>query len=358
MPPVFPDAAMRWKKPLRPHWPAKTGTWRLRTASTVMREFPSISYPPIEKLGLIGDRRTAALVAADGTLSWMCLPNYDGPAVFGALLDATTGGGWRLGPEGCSFGRQRYTSSGGPMLQTSWNDPDGSHRLLDFMPFPKTDRKSADESRRVVVRRLRCTRGLVACRMVLQPRADFGRPLKVGRHTKQSAVFDGPLALGFWSSTPMDPGADRIESEFTLAAGQELWCAFGPDENKSEWTVAAAAESLRATTEYWNEWNNRIHFRGRRSAQIRRSAMLVHLLTFAPTGALVASPTTSLPERIGGKKNYDYRYTWIRDASLGLSLLAKLGLTEDAKRFMDWLAGVEQPRGRPLQVLYTIGRPP
>ena len=318
-----------------------------------MPEFSSIPYPPIEKLGLVGDRRTAALVAADGTLSWMCLPNYDGAAVFGSVLDTTKGGLWKLGPNGRRFGRQRYASSG-PILQTTWNNTDASLELLDFMPLPQDKRKSADDERRVVIRRLRCTRGLAVCRMVLQPRGNFERPLRAARHTKQSAVFDGPAAFGFWSSKPIEPAADRIESEFTLAAGEELWCAFGPDEHKAEWSSRAAAQSLRETTAYWDEWTAAIDFRGSRRAKIVRSATLVHLLTFAPTGALLAAATTSLPERIGGERNYDYRYTWIRDASLGLGLLAKLGLTKDAKRFMDWLAGLERPSGRPLQVLYAI----
>ena len=318
-----------------------------------MPEFSSIPYPPIEKLELVGDRRTAALVAADGTLSWMCLPNYDGAAVFGSVLDTTKGGLWKLGPNGRRFGRQRYASSG-PILQTTWNNTDASLELLDFMPLPQDKRKSADDGRRVVIRRLRCTRGQAACRMVLQPRGNFERPLRAARHTKQSAVFDGPAAFGFWSSKPTEPAADRIESEFTLAAGEELWCAFGPNEHKAEWSSRAAAQSLRETTAYWDKWTAAIDFRGSRRAKIVRSAMLVHLLTFAPTGALLAAPTTSLPERIGGERNYDYRYTWIRDASLGLGLLAKLGLPKDAKRFMDWLAGLEQPSGRPLQVLYAI----
>ena len=318
-----------------------------------MPEFPSIPYPPIEKLGLIGDRRTAALVAADGTLAWLCLPNYDGLTAFGGLLDATVGGGWKLGPKARRFGQQRYVSNG-PILQTIWTNSDGSLELLDFMPLPQGDRNPADENRRVVVRRLRCTRGTVACRMVLQPRDNFARALKLHSHTGRIAVFDAPTSLGFWCSKPMEPRADRIEGEFTLAASEEIWCAFGPNEHTTEWTPHAAAELLRATTEYWNMWTAGIHYAGARRSQILRSAMLVHLLTFAPTGALIAAPTMSLPERIGGAKNYDYRYTWIRDASLGLGLLAKLGLTTDAKRYMDWLAGLETPSGRPLQVLYTI----
>ena len=318
-----------------------------------MTDFASVPYPPIEKLGLIGDRRTAALVSADGTLSWMCLPNYDGPPVFGALLDTSRGGGWKLGPKTRRFGRQRYAASG-PILQTTWHDTDGALELLDFMPLPQDNRKPADEGRRVLLRRLRCTHGLIRCQMALEPRGNFARALKATSRTKHSAVFDGPAGLVFWSSKPMNPAAGRIESEFTLTAGEEVWYTLGPDEHKAEWTSRAAGECLHTTIEYWNDWIAAIDFHGSRRDQVARSAMLVHLLTFAPTGAIVASPTTSLPERIGGDRNYDYRYTWIRDASLGLDLLAKLGLTKDAKRFMDWLTDLERPSGRPLQVLYTI----
>ena len=207
----------------------------------------------------------------------MCLPNYGGPTVFGALLDTTRGAGWKFGPKARHFGLQRYASSG-PILQTTWHDSLGSLELLDFMPLPQDNRKSADDGRRVLVRRLRCTRGLAHCRTVLQPRSNFERPLKAARYTKHSAVFDGPTALGFWSSKTVEPAADRIEGEFTLAAGEELWCAFGPDEHKVEWTSRAAAGLLHATNEYWNDWTAAIDFRGPRRAQVLRSAMLVHLL--------------------------------------------------------------------------------
>ena len=318
-----------------------------------MTEFVSIPYPPIEKLGLIGDRRTAALVASDGTLCWMGLPNYDGPPVFGSLLDSAKGGSWKLGPKARRFGRQSY-ASGGPILQTIWNEADYSLELLDFMPWPQDCRTKPDEDRRVVVRRLRCSRGVAPCRMELRPRPNFERALRIVDNALHNAVFDGPLALGFWSSKPFGNGADRLEADFTLRAGEEVWCAFGPGEGDAEWLPPAAARALRDTTDYWDDWIGAIDFQGVRHAEILRSAMLVHLLTFAPTGALVASPTTSLPERIGGDRNYDYRYTWVRDASLGLGLLAKLGRTKDAKRFLDWLAGLESSSGRPLQVLYTI----
>ena len=245
----------------------RPGELQCRTARLLScRNFRPFLIRPSKNWELVGDRRTAALVAADGTLSWMCLPNYDGPTVFGGLLDTTAGGSWKFGPKARRFGRQLYPWSG-PILQTTWHDLSGSLELLDFMPLPQDNRKSADDGRRILVRRLRCTRGLVHCRMVLQPRDDFEQPLEAARHTKHSAVFRGPAPLGFWSSKPMDPAADRIEGEFTVTAGEELWCVFGPDEHKAEWTTRAAAELLQATIEYWNAWTAAIDFRGPRRGQ-------------------------------------------------------------------------------------------
>lgn len=323
---------------------ADDGTQAVLKHHLVMREFPFVPYPPIEKLGVIGDRRTAALVAPDGTVCWLCLPNYDGQIIFGALIDAAKGGGWKLGPKERRFGRQLYRS-GAPILETTWDDKNCSLQLLDFMPNPQDRRAPKDVARRVVIRRLRCNRGTALCRLSLCLRVN-------SKGAEGILAGEGPFS--FWSSFPVEVREGAIEAQFALAAGEEVWCTFGFDDRRENWTAESAANALRKTQTYWDEWTGSISTKSARRTQILRSAMLVHLLTFAPTGALIAAPTTSLPERIGGDRNYDYRYTWVRDASLGLSLLAMLGRTEDAKRFMDWLAALETSGSRPLQVLYTI----
>lgn len=309
-----------------------------------MREFPFVPYPPIQRLGVIGDRRTAALVAPDGTICWLCLPNYDGQIIFGALLDAARGGGWKLGPNERRFGCQRYRS-GAPILQTIWDNKNYSLELLDFMPNPQDRRATSDAARRVVVRRLRCNRGTALCRLSLCLQVN-------SKGAERILAGEGPFS--FWSSFPVENREGAIEAQFVLAAGEEVWCTFSFEDRREYWTAESAVDALHRTQTYWDQWTGAIRTKGPRGTQILRSAMLVHLLTFAPTGALIAAPTTSLPERIGGDRNYDYRYTWVRDASLGMSLLAKLGHTEDAKRFMDWLTALESSSGRPLQVLYAI----
>ena len=319
-----------------------------------MSDFPAISYPPLEKVGLIGDRRTAALVAADGTLCWMCLPNYNGAPVFGALLDSRKGGGWKFGPRRRLLGRQLY-AQWGPILLTRWDETDYAAELCDFMPWPQDRRKAADEPHRTVIRRLRCNRGAVPCRMALQPRDDFRAAITIKQHADCSAVFGHRPARFFWSSRPFAARGDRLESDFVLTAGEEAWCVFSTAAD--EWSAGSIATALHETEDYWRRWLTTIEHGGPRHSKILCSAMLVHLLTFAPTGALIASPTTSLPERIGGDLNYDYRFSWIRDASLALGFLAKLGKTADAKRYLDWLADLALPGNR-VQVLYTIdGKP-
>lgn len=302
---------------------------------------------------MIGDRRTAALVAADGTLCWMCLPNFDGPPVFGALLDARKGGFWRIGPRTRRFGTQRYVD-GTACLETTWNDEDGTLVLVDGMTFPGDRRDAADENRRVFLRHARCTRGRVRGHFALQAVHDFTTPRQPHLRDGGVVTFAGELKLGLWCSIPLSLERAGLVATFELRAGEEIWCVFGPEEAERGWSSDRAAAALAGIQAYWREWFARIDYPGRRSGAIKRSAMIVHLQTFAPTGAVVAAVSTSLPERLGGRRNYDYRFAWVRDASLGMALLSRLGTTKDAERFMDWLAHRGTETGMPLQVLYRI----
>lgn len=314
---------------------------------------PVIPYPPIERLGVIGDRRTAALVAADGTLCWMCLPNFDGPPVFGALLDAAKGGFWRIGPRIRGFGTQRYVGDTA-CLETTWEDERGALVLVDGMALPGDRRDKADEDRRILIRRAQCTRGRVRAHFGLQAVLDFREPLQPHPQDGGVVTFDGDLQLALWCSIPLRREEAGLVTALDLQAGDEVWCVFGPLEAGGGWSVQRATEALAATQAYWREWLAGIDYPGPRRAAVKRSAMLVHLQTFAPTGAVVAAVSASLPERLGGRRNYDYRFAWVRDASLGLGLLSQLGSTKDAERFMDWLAHRGTESDMPLQVLYRI----
>jgi len=313
----------------------------------------AIPYLPIERHGLIGDRRTAGLVAADGTLNWLCLPDYDSATVFGALLDARRGGFWRVGPANMQLGLQRYHDESAALV-TSWTTPTGDIELIDVMAWPERERATAAPERRVMLRRMRCTRGQAELAMQIEPHYDFGAAVPAST-TPGGLVFDlGAHTLGFWSSFPVTSDETGAGCELRLSEDEIAWAVLSLDQAPEEWSVEQAEAVFATTVQYWHDWLQTLTYTGPRRAGVLRSAQTIHLLSYAPTGALVAAPTTSLPERIGGALNWDYRYAWVRDASLSMALLSVLGETETAHHYMDWLIKLDSETDSPLQVMYGI----
>lgn len=298
-----------------------------------------IPYPAIERHAVIGDRRTAALVAADGTLDWLCLPDYDGTIVFGALLDSTRGGHWRVGPAALAAGIQTYEDAI-PIVHTRWCTDEFDLELVDAMAQPHNDRLA---EARTIVRRVVCRRGVVECTVSFAPAADFA--LVKSGETKVPGV--GRLQL--WSTR--DDVRER--GRFALRPGDDVWfvMSLGTDV---DWSARRAERLLDDVRTFW-----RMSIRDLSSEspgpEILRSAITIRLLEYAPCGSSVAAPTTSVPERIGGDWNADYRLTWVRDASLAMATLARLGDLESAGRYLDWLAKARgAAQDPPMDVLYTI----
>ncbi|RUL87947.1 glycoside hydrolase family 15 protein [Tautonia sociabilis] len=310
-----------------------------------------LPYPPVEQHGVIGDRRTAALVAADGTIDWLCLPDYDGPSLFGALLDAERGGYWRVGPPGPVSGRQRYLGESGALL-TSWSSGDHELELTDVMAWPGD--RSSDEGRRAVIRRLSATRGDSPAVLGIWPRVDFDRPIACEPASGGLVLHLAEHNLGLWASGSVEPTEGGACGSFHLREGEEFWAVLVLGETPDRWSVDRARDAMEEAIRYWTGWLDGLTYIGPRRERVRRTALTVHLLGYAPQGSLVAAPTTSLPARIGGDQNWDYRYAWVRDASLSLAVLALLGDTEMARRYMDWLSGLGSSTDAPLQVLYGI----
>lgn len=317
------------------------------------RKYPGIPYPSINHHGVIGDRRTAALVAVDGTLDWLCLPNYDSESLLASLLDVYRGGYWRVGPPMPTTGHQHYLENT-PALTTTWQSYAGDLELTDLMAWPESDRIARNRDRRVVVRRLRCIRGEMEYAMRLEPRRDFG-PEPTAKAADGGAIIelDG-LSLGLWASCPVSCGQGCAEAHGSLKTGEEIWMTLALDESPADWTIEDAYQIFDDVLSYWRGWLARLDYMGSRNERIRRSALMLHLLGFAPEGSMVAAPTTSLPERIGGSRNYDYRYAWVRDASLSVEGLTLLGDRETATRYMDWLSRLGASIDAPLQVAYRI----
>lgn len=318
-----------------------------------MNSHPPIPYPAINRHGVVGDRRTAALVSADGTIDWFCLPDYDGNVIFGALLDAKKGGYWSLGPPIRSYGAQAYVEDT-TSLVTTWNLREGRLELTDVMPWPEDQRAPEREHHRAILRRLRCIQGRATARLSLAIACDYQpvEPTTITDHTV--SLRTGKHDLELWSSRPLRVGPAGVEADWQLKEGEEIWCVLAVTHRAAEWDVQKAAAAQAETERYWKQWTDKISYDGPRRQQVRRSAILVHQLTYAPTGAHVAAVTTSLPERIGGSWNADYRLCWIRDTSLSLAVLTMLGHTEGAEHFMEWLSHLHSSTNAPIQVVYGI----
>lgn len=304
----------------------------------------SISHPPISLLGLVSDRRTAALIAADGTVGWWCLPNFDGEPALSSFLDAEVGGHCRLGPSERELGRQAYID-GTLGLVTTWCLGDDRLELTDVMLWPGDERDAGRADTRVLVRRLRASGELRRCRFDLRHAGKRERGTEIGPGDASSV---GPLRV--WTTIASNPGEDGT---FELADGEEIWVVLAFGEPEERWSVDRARCGLDDALAYWQRYADGLsgdHL----TEEVRRAALFVHALTFAPTGAVVASISASLPERIGGSRNYDYRYSWVRDGSLAMSLMARCGRDVEALRYLDWLAGRGSDGPMPLQVVYRV----
>jgi GH15 family glucan-1,4-alpha-glucosidase len=320
-------------------------------------------YQPIEHYGIIGNLHTVALVGMDGSIDWLCLPRFDSPSVFAAILDDARGGRFRIAPAQVraadELRRKQFYWPDTNVLVTRFVHAEGIGEVEDYMPVGGAGGSAADK----VVRRVRVVRGRMPFRLECQPAFDYARVRPRITIRADGARFDGPgSSLGLAASVPLRLDGDGVLAEFTLAEGQRAVFVLreidrGDTAGDSPGT-ADAEQRFRETVGYWQRWLAGCTYSGRWREMVQRSALTLKLLTYAPTGALVAAPTTSLPEAIGGVRNWDYRYTWIRDAAFTLYALMRIGFTEEAARFMDWLQARWRdaaPTGDgPLQTLYAV----
>lgn len=317
-----------------------------------------MAYLPIEDYGIIGDLHTAALVGVNGSIDWLCLPHFDSPSVFAAILDDKKGGRFKISPshDGVTC-RQLYFPETNVLI-TRFLTPDGVGEVTDFMPVQPGSKEAAHHS---VIRRVKVVRGSMAFRMECRPAFDYARARHETEMQDGGAVFrSAELSLGLSTHVPLALDGDGVVADFTLGQGQRASFVLQdvPAEAGCE-TCASEDEQETAflrTVDYWQRWVSKSNYRGRWREMVDRSALVLKLLTFEPTGAIVAAPTCSLPEGFGGERNWDYRYTWIRDAAFTLYGLMRIGHTEEAHHFMDWLqarAHELNPDGS-LQIMYGI----
>jgi GH15 family glucan-1,4-alpha-glucosidase len=316
-------------------------------------------YLPIAEHGIVGDLHTVALVATDGTIDWYCCPTFDSPSVFAAILDRERGGYYRIAParEGSTV-KQLYLPETNVLI-TRFLAEDGVGELQGFMPIA-ADREERHRHR--LIRRVFCVRGQVRFRLEMRPRFDYARAEHAVELHEHGVVFRSPrLCLALQMTTPIACDGRDVASEFTLRAGEGVTFVLervDPDYVPRPYSDEETRDAFERTVAYWRRWLKQCRYSGRWRETVHRSALTLKLLTFKPTGAIVAAPTTSLPEQLGGERNWDYRFTWIRDAAFSLYALLRLGFTEEAHEFMGWLGGRVRDRmsgeSGPLQIMYGI----
>jgi GH15 family glucan-1,4-alpha-glucosidase len=313
-----------------------------------------MTYEKIDNYGVIGNLRTVALVSLNGSIDWLCFPHFDSPSIFGALLDHEKGGRFRIAPiwkEGTH--KQLYWPETNVLI-TRFLSPGGVGEIEDFMPCSGAVECAND----MLIRRVRVVRGSLTFELECEPAFDYARTTSRTYLSENGAVFEGPgLTLALSSERPLEVSPQGARGRFLLRAGESVTfvlhhgsgCIPAPSDVKAD-------RLFEETVRFWRRWVSKCTYKGRWREAVQRSALVLKLLTFEPTGAIIAAPTCSLPEEIGGVRNWDYRYAWIRDAAFTLYALLRIGFTEEAASFMSWLvARCQESSGEPpLQIVYGL----
>ena len=326
-----------------------------------MVEVPSRGYQPIENYGVIGDLYTVALVGMDGSIDFFAFPHFDSPTVFAALLDHAKGGRFQIAPQLANARQKQLYLPDSNILLTRFLAPEGVAEISDFMPVEEV------EQAHNLVRRVKTVRGELCFRMLCAPRFDYGRAAHRVEQQEGTVLFasegNDRTALRLHTSVPLHIHNGDAIAEFTLR----------PDEHAEfvlEWALPGEASPATAsdyvsrcfknTTNFWRDWIGRSTYQGRWREMVNRAALTLKLLVSQPYGSLVAAPTFGLPEHLGGERNWDYRYTWIRDASFTLYALIRLGYTDEAGAFMRWIEACWPPVGRvpSMNIPRHAGEPP
>ncbi len=317
-----------------------------------------MAYKPISGYGVIGNMRTAALVAMDGSIDWLCYPHFDSPSVFAALLDDKKGGFFRIGPaEGVDARRKQFYWPDTNVLVTRFLTNDGVAEITDFMPAGGRGPKGHESP---IIRDVHATRGTISLRMECRPAFDYARARHETSLGKNGVRFSTPkLSLSLASAVPMRLSRGGAVANFTLNEGQRVVFTLSHHGKREFARIVPAPEGyeqLNRTVDFWHQWLAKCTYNGRWREIVHRSALALKLMTFEPTGAILAAVTTSLPEGLHGRRNWDYRYTWIRDAAFTVYGLLRIGLTEEAAAFMGWIEKRchELESGIPLHVMYGI----
>ena len=317
-----------------------------------------MGYLPIENYGIIGDMHTVALIGLNGSIDWWCYPHFDSPSVFGALLDDEKGGRFRIGLAGAQAKHKQLYFPDTNVLITRFLTADGVGEVTDLMPVGAP---ASGHGYHQLIRKVYVVRGSLTFRLECHPAFDYARAKHETEVRPDGAIFRSPgLTLGLATQVPLQRDGDGVVADFVLKAGETVTFVLSDVARRDGAGPVLAPEEadrlFRETVNFWHRWLGKCTYRGRWREIVSRSALALKLMTYEPTGAIVAAPTCSLPEGIGGERNWDYRYTWIRDASFTLYALLRIGFTDEARAFMNWLAdrAKEREADGSLQIVYSI----
>jgi len=316
-------------------------------------------YQPIEDYGVVGNLRTTALIGKNGSVDWFCFPHFDSPSVFGAILDERKGGYFQIAPTIDEIARKQVYWADTNILVTRFLSTDGVGEVIDYMPVGES--KDAPPFHGLI-RRVKVARGSMRFRLECVPAFNYGRDQHRVEIVAEGARFSSPnLCLGLASSVPLQNfSGGGVAGEFSLDEGQtrsfELRGLAAGVREEIGLTEQESEKLFHDTIHFWRQWIGKCTYRGRWREMVHRSALVLKLLTFEPTGAIVAAPTCSLPESLGGSRNWDYRYTWIRDAAFTVYSLMRIGFTDEAAQFIAFLDARchEMDADGSLQTVYGI----
>ena len=317
------------------------------------------AYKRLRDYGVIGNLHTAALVGVDGSIDWYCYPHFDSPSLFAAILGGSKGGRFRISTQSYANRSQIYFPDTNVLI-TRFLTREGVGEVTDYMPVAQA---KGEVQRHRIIRQVEAVRGSVPFQLECQPAFGYGRASHETKLGEAGAQFlSPPVNLTLAGLLPLKKAGTGVEADFRLKEGESTtWVLEGSEAPKGIDEVrlgpAEVEEAFRETVAYWRHWIAACTYRGRWREMVNRSALVLKLLTFAPTGAVVAAPTTSLPEEIAGERTWDYRYTWIRDAASTIYALLGIGFKEEAGAFMTWLSEriTGQRTNGALRPVYRIG---
>lgn len=320
-----------------------------------------MEYKPIASYGVIGDMHSVALVGMDGSIDWLCLPRFDSPSVFGSILDCGKGGYFRIAPVWKCQHKQMYLPDTNVLL-TRFLSAEGVAEITDFMPVREESGGLTQQRGHQLVRVVRAIRQPVTFRLECSPAFDYARQPHTASQNAGGVLFESAAgSFGLLSDIPLTVENNCAEAEFTLQPNETLTFALRHDEGHCDCDLmdqpVNGEQLLTDTVRYWRAWMSHCKYKGRWREMVNRSALVLKLLTYEPTGAVVAAATTSLPESIGGVRNWDYRFTWVRDAAFTVYALMRLGYTREAAAFTNFMhqrARESETVSGPLNVMYGI----